>query len=464
MAMSFDGNVHDDDDIIALPISMAMVWAAGLKDKLVHVEYNNHVCSHGAEDDGTTDFRGDDVVHMRASANGSITRFGLDATKFYDFSTQANVATGNFINAINASTATDRLWIIAAGPMETVWRALNGAQANKRQFVTVISHSRWNQNHGDCGANSHTWNDMVQDFSGNGVVFVESCGYNSNSPCTNQQLSSPNFLADQNISNGENDFSTSIDKWNWLKNSTDPNLRWLFSRNPFGNKFDPSDAGMVYFLLTGGPNNGGAKKAGWSETKALLENPCSNNGGGDNSGGDQTVADITNLTVKSTNCNTVELNWSDVSGETGYRIRRKTPTTAYVILTDLPANSKSYVDNSASEQTTYQYMVRPLQGGVAVAVSNVQEILTAACPTEPIPVNTFLKAFPNPTTGIITLPEVLENDQIKVVNQLSGLTVLTRTIQQSGSTQLDITNQPAGNYIIQLIRNNQLLTRQIIKQ
>jgi len=274
MALSFDGNVHDDDDIIALPVSMSMIWAAGLKDKVAHVEYNNHVCTHGAEDDGATSFKGDDAIHMRESANESITRFGFDGTKFFDFSTKGSQSTANFIAAINASTASDRLWIIAAGPMETVWRALNGSNSSKRQYVTVISHSKWNQNHGDCGVNSHTWNDMVQDFSSNGVAFVESCGYNSTTPCTTQELDSPNYLADQNITNGDNDFSTPKDKWYWLRDSTDPNLNWVFSRNPFGGKFDPSDSGMVYFLLTGGPNNGGAKRAGWSNTKVLLENPC----------------------------------------------------------------------------------------------------------------------------------------------------------------------------------------------
>jgi hypothetical protein len=280
MALSFDGNVHDDDDIIALPVSMAMIWASGLKDKIAHVEYNNHICSHGAEDDGTNNFKGDDAIHMRVSANESITRFGLNGAKFYDYSTNGDQATANFILAINASSAADPLWIIAAGPMETVWRALNGSDASKRQYVTVISHSNWNQNHGDCGANSHNWANMKQDFTLNGVKFVESCGFNSTNPCTTEELNSPNYLPDQNSSNGDDDFSTSIDKWHWLRDNTDPNLSWVFSRNPFGKKFDPSDTGMVYFLLTGGPNNGGAKKAGWNDAKALLENPDNINTGG----------------------------------------------------------------------------------------------------------------------------------------------------------------------------------------
>ena len=172
---------------------------------------------------------------------------------------------------------------------------------------------------------------------------------------------------------------------------------------------------------------------------------------------------INDLIVASSSCTSVSLSWGDVSGEEGYRIRRKTPTTNYIILEDVPANTTSYVDETAAANTTYQYMVRPLKGGVAVAISNTPSITTAICSSDPVPVNTFLKAYPNPTTGLLTLPEVVANDQIKVVNQLSGKTVLIKTITENGSTQLDLTNQPAGNYIIQLIRNNQLLTRQILK-
>ena len=172
---------------------------------------------------------------------------------------------------------------------------------------------------------------------------------------------------------------------------------------------------------------------------------------------------ITNLVATSTGCTSVNLTWSDVSGEEAYRVRRKTATTNYVVLADVPANTTSYVDETAEENTTYQYMVRPMQGGVTVAVSNTPQILTEACYIEPVPVNTYLKAYPNPTTGVINLPEVIVNDQIQVVNQLTGKVVLTKKIIESGFTTLDITNQPAGNYIIQVVRNNQLITRQITK-
>ncbi len=233
----------------------------------------------------------------------------------------------------------------------------------------------------------------------------------------------------------------------------------------------PSDKKASTFYTIGRPNDPGLNNA-----HIVVDGQCHNKNSIDlrksfNSSvtfkncsvGTPIPTNITDLALTSTSCKSVNLAWSDVSGETGYRIRRKTATTDYVTLADLPANSKSYVDATAAEQATYQYMVRPMQGGIEAAVSNTPQILTAACATDPVPVDTFLKAFPNPTTGILTLPEVLANDQIKVVSQQSGLTVLSKTIQQSGSTQLNISNQPAGSYTIQLVRNNQLLTRQIIK-
>ena len=78
--------------------------------------------------------------------------------------------------------------------------------------------------------------------------------------------------------------------------------------------------------------------------------------------------------------------------------------------------------------------------------------------------NTTLKAYPNPTTGIINLPEVVANDKITVSSVATGATVLTKNITQSGSTTLDITSKPNGNYIIRVSRGTTVLTRQIIKQ
>lgn len=260
IALSNDGNQHDPDDIVALPMALAFLEAAGLKDRVVHVEHSNHVCNNNPNMNR----------RMIESAYGAILLFGYDPSVIFDYQSQGKAATSNFIEQINVSTADDPLWILAAGPMETVWRALNGAEKEKRKHVVVISHSGWNQNHGDCEGESHKWEDLQNDFAGDGVFFVSSCG-GGKEPCTQEQLDNPLYLADQNNSNGDFDFNTPIEQWHWLRDSSDPKLQWLFSRNPFNNKFDPSDAGMAFFLITGGPWNGGCKTCGWREAKELLE-------------------------------------------------------------------------------------------------------------------------------------------------------------------------------------------------
>lgn len=263
IALSNDGNQHDPDDIVALPMALAMIEAAGLKDKVVHIEHSNHVCQNNPNMNR----------RMIESGYGAILLFGYHDSILFDYMSQGKRATENFARVINESSTESPLWILAAGPMETVWRALNSADKDKLKHVTVISHSRWNQNHGDCGDSiSHKWINLVEDFAGDGVFFVECCGPGQ-VPCTPEELNDPRFLADQNNSNGDDDFNTPHDKWYWLRDAADPRLRWLYSRNPFNNKFDPSDAGMAYFLITGGPFKGGNKTAGWRETKELLLNP-----------------------------------------------------------------------------------------------------------------------------------------------------------------------------------------------
>lgn len=96
--------------------------------------------------------------------------------------------------------------------------------------------------------------------------------------------------------------------------------------------------------------------------------------------------------------------------------------------------------------------------------TNSNKVVFVNCSTTLTPVDTFIKAYPVPTTGKLYLPEVYANDQINIVRVETGVIVLTKKITQNGSTEFDLTNQPTGNYIIQIIRGNQILSRQIIKQ
>lgn len=86
IAMSNDGNYEDDDDIIALPLQLALMDAAGFKNRFVHVEYNNNTFEGTnivkEENIDIPAFSGNDVVHMRTSAQGTISRYGYDASFF----------------------------------------------------------------------------------------------------------------------------------------------------------------------------------------------------------------------------------------------------------------------------------------------------------------------------------------------------------------------------------------------
>lgn len=251
IAMTFDGNHHSKDDIGGLPIAAVMVWAAGLSGRVVHLEINNHLGDSTAAQESA----------MVASASGSVSRFGIPAGKVFDARRDLAGSIANFKAEAERSTAGDPLWLICAGPMETAWQCINAVDPGKRQFIRAISHSDWNETHyngdNEPALNKHYWSTMKADFPT--VVFYD--------------------ILNQNRSNGDFDFSTPDSAWHWLRDSNHEPYRWVFSRDDMGSVFDVSDAGMAWFLISGGPQSypGGEstqqaqQKGGWRELKTLLE-------------------------------------------------------------------------------------------------------------------------------------------------------------------------------------------------
>ncbi len=237
IAFSSDGNQHDKDDYGATALACALVDAAGLNDKVVHYDFADHLGNNNATME----------AEMIESAIGGAERFSLDKSRVFNDQRQLSAAIENFRIEANKSSANNPLWYICAGPMEVAWRCCNAVDADKRRFITCISHSNWNNNHDDTAQMSHTWSDLPA----LGVNRIK--------------------ITDQNSSNGDDDFNTPENKWYWLRDSSDPDWRWLYSRDK-KNGFDVSDAGMTYWLITGGPN-GGNEIGGWQEAKYLLENP-----------------------------------------------------------------------------------------------------------------------------------------------------------------------------------------------
>jgi hypothetical protein len=244
IAISSDGNEHDCDDITATAMTLALLAKTGNASRLVYYGHSDHIWSTGL--DGTCN-GGNREEEMRISSEETARLWGgFDLGVFINARAQTLEAVLALVAQINASSAEDPLWIIGAGPMEVIGTALSTSNPLKRQFVTVVSHSDWNNSHAELPGYG-SWN------------FIEL-----------QTILGANIrqINDQNAG-----LQTHESYYSWLEHSSDPRLNWLWQRHQrsgLSPVFDPSDAGMIYWLITGG-NNGGDQNATPAKLKALLE-------------------------------------------------------------------------------------------------------------------------------------------------------------------------------------------------
>jgi len=209
----------------------------------VHLDHSNHIGDNEAEQEAA----------MIESAAGITSRFGIANRRIFNDQRELDAAIDNFVAEALKSTAADPLWYFCGGPMEVPYRKLEAvatADSSKLQFIRCVSHADFNENH--THGHTHTWDDMQKDFSA--VTYYD--------------------LPNLNNTNGNRDWNTPLAQWKWLQESDYEPYRWLYSRNYFTNKFDPSDAGMLYWWLSGGPD-GGNELAGWPEAQLLLEGAIS---------------------------------------------------------------------------------------------------------------------------------------------------------------------------------------------
>lgn len=211
-------------------MTLAILAKAGLQNKLVHYDFNDHI--------GESTSNGEN--QMRTSAFGARDRFGFPNV-FYDDIQNLGGAVNNLKNAINASASGDRLFVILAGPAEVLWRAMNQANAGKRQFVTVVSHSFFNEFHANNqhagqpnhGQPNHTQlTHTITDVQNLGAQFIRIANQND---YWNTHLG------------GRGGFGA----LDWIQNHPDANFRWVYTRIQAVGRADYSDAGMAYYLITG---------------------------------------------------------------------------------------------------------------------------------------------------------------------------------------------------------------------
>jgi hypothetical protein len=222
IAIDADGNYIDPDDWAATPMELALLAKRGLQSRLVHYSWANIIGVNNS-----TSYN-----QMKTSTLGAADRFGFARSKFFDCQTNLQGAITSLRNQINASTSSDRLFIIAVGPMEVLWRAVNASTSAKRQYVTVISHTDWNANKTFPPAMTHT------------RAHVEALGVSW------IQIKNQN----EGLYTKNADGSANWSPWFWLRDSSEARMRWIYDRMRVTGKPDASDAGVVYYLLTNDQN------------------------------------------------------------------------------------------------------------------------------------------------------------------------------------------------------------------
>ncbi len=268
IAISSDGNEHDHDDWAATPLTLALIAAKGLQDKMVLYTYSDHVW--GSNQDKPMTHGMTAYEHMRESALGGAKHFGYDTSRFICAVDNAEVAYKALSDQINASSAENPLIIIAAGPMQVVGEAINRSNIENRQYITVVSHSNWNDRHSDNPHKKNYWDVH------SGWTFSK-----MRNAFESQEGGSAKFvrISDQNGGDDYIGLYTNKKHYDWIKTSSARDKApyqigswdWLYGRIATcvkkGDNFDPSDAGMVIYLFTG------EEKTNPDMAREIMENP-----------------------------------------------------------------------------------------------------------------------------------------------------------------------------------------------
>jgi hypothetical protein len=244
IAIVADGNSPDPDDLGGTGVSIALLRAAGLENRLVHY---SHSCDLERVERISERAEKERHALMQTACDVTARRWGgFDGLTFFDAKWQQEATVKDLANAINNSTSEDPLWIVEAGEPDIIGLALKASKKSKHNYVKVITHHPANDDAGDF----YTWQQIL-DF---GVEEVR--------------------IPDQNVN-----LKVNLEKWDWAKNHSDPRIQWVWLLGKIAEvddvvkfqkgKWDCSDAGMVLYWVTGA-TDGGLELGTVSDVKKLL--------------------------------------------------------------------------------------------------------------------------------------------------------------------------------------------------
>ena len=252
IAIVADGNSPDPDDLGGTAISIALIKAAGLEDRLVHY---SHSCDL-VRDDRISEKAEKERHHlMQIACDMTARRWeGFKYLTFFDAIWQKEETINDLTWAIQNSTEDNPLWIIEAGEPDIIGMALQKTAKEKHKYVKVITHHPANDNAGDF----YKWQEIL-DF---GIEEVR--------------------IPDQNIK-----LKVSIADWDWAKNHKDSRIQLIWTIGKLAEvddvvkfqkgKWDCSDAGMILYWITGANVNDGLMQGTVDNVKSILLNYINKN-------------------------------------------------------------------------------------------------------------------------------------------------------------------------------------------
>ena len=247
-----DGNEHDKGDWAATPLTLAVFAAKEIQDQVMVYAFSSHTWGSNKT------YAGADA-QMRESAFLGARNFGFKKTKFIEAVNAPNYAIIEITTQINKSSAKNPLVILAAGPLDIIGTALSEADSTKLEFVRIISHSSWDQQHSDSPKEGEThkgwtWEELQASYQRKGLKLIA--------------------IPEQ----GEGSFKGALSAYSWLTDSSkkEPkpfekgSWQWLYSRieaASIGEVVNPGDVGLLLYLLTGKSNTG------IQDLRGILESP-----------------------------------------------------------------------------------------------------------------------------------------------------------------------------------------------
>jgi len=252
IVISSDGNEHDHDDWAATPLTLAILAAKGLQNKLPVYVYSDHIWGSNHEHPGVYGIKPYD--QMKESALIGCKMFGFKQTNFICAVDNPEIAYQAISNEINKSNFDNPLFIIAAGPVHVIGEAISRALKDKIKFITLISTINcWNDDHADKPYTSwenHTGWTMTkikQHFSNPEGGNLKVVSIKSQTPFLEKNWIEYKWLV---TAPERNNPYYKKGSWEWLFNRLCMSIKPA-SGVEYYYAIDPSDTGKLLFLLTG---------------------------------------------------------------------------------------------------------------------------------------------------------------------------------------------------------------------